>query len=249
MQNNYVGDGGDFGKYLLLKKLAQNEVQVGINWCFVEPQKVAINNDGKFIEYLKDRATVLSQIDDDLFQKLKTIVDTKNRNIRAVNTDILPIIHIKSHFDEPIPLGEEREKWHTKSLSQLDNCKIFFYDPDNGLEVSSVENKKGTSKLVKYVFFDEICKTYNDAHKSIVIYQHANRQCGVEQQIKDRIRQVADHLQITDTNIRSHRSSVGSSRFFLIIARDEHRGIIESNLSTIDNNKLLITNKILYPYS
>jgi len=33
MQDKYVGDIGDFGKYALLKSLAKRDVPLGIVWC------------------------------------------------------------------------------------------------------------------------------------------------------------------------------------------------------------------------
>jgi len=51
MQNKYVGNVGDFGKYGMLRALFQNSpLKLGVNWCLVEKEEK--KNDGKHTAYL-----------------------------------------------------------------------------------------------------------------------------------------------------------------------------------------------------
>lgn len=51
MQDKYVGDVGDFGKYGLLRALFSNSpFKLGVNWCLVEKEDK--KNDGKHTAYL-----------------------------------------------------------------------------------------------------------------------------------------------------------------------------------------------------
>jgi hypothetical protein len=56
MQNRYVGDIGDYGKYALLRHLCAcatgKSLRLGVIWCLFPDE--TINNDGKHISYLKD---------------------------------------------------------------------------------------------------------------------------------------------------------------------------------------------------
>ena len=78
MQDKYVGDTGDFGKYFLLKNLCKENLILGINWCYVPDEK---NMDGKHTSYLDNELHPLGDIDMDLFQTLKDLVKSGKRNI------------------------------------------------------------------------------------------------------------------------------------------------------------------------
>lgn len=60
MQDKFVGDVGDFGKYGLLnyvytqsqENICKEKICIGINWYKNTKEKE--NNDGKFTNYLKD---------------------------------------------------------------------------------------------------------------------------------------------------------------------------------------------------
>jgi hypothetical protein len=76
MQNRYVGDVGDYGKYALLRGLcdpdARPAVRLGVVWCLFPDE--TFNNDGKHISYLKDPQ--FAQLDIDLHAALAVIVST-----------------------------------------------------------------------------------------------------------------------------------------------------------------------------
>lgn len=49
MKNQYVGDIGDYGKYGLLRFLANHGICIGVNWYLTENDE---SSDGKFTDYL-----------------------------------------------------------------------------------------------------------------------------------------------------------------------------------------------------
>ena len=51
MKNQYVGDIGDYGKYGLLRFLANKGIKIGVNWYLTEND---LTNDGNKTDYLKD---------------------------------------------------------------------------------------------------------------------------------------------------------------------------------------------------
>ena len=79
MQNQYVGDIGDFGKYGLLRALAGDPLRLGVIWHLFpdEPPKEPGKGDGKFIDYLcnpKPRDSKLRDCDSYLYDELLKIV-------------------------------------------------------------------------------------------------------------------------------------------------------------------------------
>jgi hypothetical protein len=81
MQDKYAGDIGDFGKYILLKKIhdiAKPKIRLGVNWYLctdAEPH----STDGKHIFYLSSSSKYrdkFSQCDTLLYNQLSNIVNS-----------------------------------------------------------------------------------------------------------------------------------------------------------------------------
>ncbi|MDD4689326.1 MAG: hypothetical protein PHE51_06230 [Eubacteriales bacterium] len=52
MQDLYVGDIGDYGKYGLLREFNIYNLTLAVNWYKVVPKKLGIQDDGKYTNYL-----------------------------------------------------------------------------------------------------------------------------------------------------------------------------------------------------
>ncbi len=66
MKNQYFGDVEDYGKYSLLKFLAEHDVKIAVNWYLSE--KDDRSGDGKFTDYLEEKnERKYSEYDHDLF--------------------------------------------------------------------------------------------------------------------------------------------------------------------------------------
>lgn len=244
MQNKYVGDIGDFGKFLLLKSVSSG-FRLGVNWCLVEDE--TNNNDGRFIDYLNDdsESNEYKALDSDLYEALKAIVKNGERHISKIEElKLLDSVDSKTQFfDEPrlSPLID----WHNRSLEHLECSEIIFYDPDNGLEIPSVKIDDSPSK--KYLFFEEVKAAY-DAGKSIIIYQHTTREGKVEEQIIKRCQQLTSRVSIPIRNMAVARFRRKQSRFYLILFQEKHREAIQNNLQNfinllVQNSSRLVQNK------
>ena len=73
MQDLYVGDIGDFGKYGLLRKVCGSDLTLAINWYKVSPKTLNKQNDGRYIDYLS-QPKQYRYYDTVLFDTLQTIV-------------------------------------------------------------------------------------------------------------------------------------------------------------------------------
>lgn len=237
MQDRYVGDIGDFGKYLLLKSLCKNNnIKLGVNWCYVNHEystKEKEKNDGKYTGYLyqkNKKHKVYKETDEILINQLRNIVESEYRTIISIEkNNILP--KGTMFFNKETPVGTKRFSWHAESLETLKGCDIIFYDPDNGLEIPTCG--KLHRDAVKYVYYDEIRDTYSKG-KSIIIYQHTNRSKTLETQINERVLQLKG-IGIPENTISVIYSKIGISRFYIII-KQQKNDLVEQGLNNFINN-------------
>lgn len=183
MQNRYVGDIGDFGKFGLLRNLVgSQDWKLGVVWyLFTEENH---NDDGRFIKYLGK--SKFSKCDFDLHSKLEKIVSTE-RSISALEkAGILSpntvyyseTVDFYQQFPGQTKINKEkrlrcREKWLNEALKKVQKCNAVFLDPDNGLEINSCQ-KLTQKRSGKYAYFNEIKKLFKG--KDIcIIYHHLNR--------------------------------------------------------------------------
>ena len=84
MQDQYVGDIGDFGKYALLKVLAGRDIVLGVVWYLTQVK--GGSTDGGFIQYLSspNEANGLGNCDKGLFDTLRDIVLGGDRQVMRV---------------------------------------------------------------------------------------------------------------------------------------------------------------------
>ena len=54
MKNQYFGGVGDYGKYGLLKFLAEHDVKIAVNWYLTQDDDNR-PGDGKFTDYLEEK--------------------------------------------------------------------------------------------------------------------------------------------------------------------------------------------------
>lgn len=192
MQDKYVGDIGDFGKYALLKFLAKRDVPLGIVWYLTNAP--GNDGDGGFIKYLSspNAAAGLGKCDAQLLSALRAIVDSHRRRVRRVRE--LRIFAGGTLFYEerldfasvPRPLRpEKRTEWCQKALGKVRNASLVFLDPDNGLSLK--EEKKYQKSGPKYVFLDEL-REYVKWGKSLILYCHQDRRKGgLREQVREGI--------------------------------------------------------------
>lgn len=166
MQNRYAGDVGDFGKFGMLRALAQSKLKIGVNWYLVPDENH--NNDGIHIGYLEN-STFLG-CDDELLEILRLLVAEKRRSVDALaHSGLLPhAVFYHGVLYPPRTDGKfARSEWHSLAISALSDSELVFLEPDNGLLAQSVSN--GARASIKYVFEEEITDYYLRGHSVIFI--------------------------------------------------------------------------------
>lgn len=235
MQDRYVGDVGDFGKYAFLRRLSSGREaakKLGIIWCLFPNE--AHNNDGRHVSYLTSKH--FSGLDDPLLAKLRHLVSEGHRSVSDVRLarifssgtifcDALATISKKASKLERLTY---RKKWLQKCLSLTEKCDLVFFDPDNGLEAKSIP--KGHPKSGKYIYWDELIPFWRRG-QAMVIYHHLNRKKPHDEQVLD----IRDQMrtEFLGAHVRPVVFKRGSSRvFWLVHSNDQLGQTLESRIST-----------------
>ena len=244
MQNRYVGDVGDFGKYGLLRALCgvgetvgshQSPLLLGVVW-YLYPDE-SHNSDGKKTDYLARNSKNHAEFricDPDLYDVLQRLVTEKDRHIAAVrDSGILPGGTMYFEADLSYPRRQRRtirqatrDNWLQGALETTAAADVIFADPDNGIsEAVDPLRKNGP----KYVFMDDL-QLFAKRGQSLIIYHHLGRRGTAEQQIRYWARALQQNLNLTRLpwSLWFHR---GSARAYFIVAQERHRAIVEDRLA------------------
>ena len=255
MQDQYVGDIGDFGKYGLLRHLTgmrsdaapEDALRLGVVW-YLFPD--GGNNDGKFTDYLcnpKPRDSKLRDCDPELYDDLYNIVvEKKDRRvvrvqesgILAENTAYYERCLSYEPGESPSSKKLRREAWLEGALEATAKANVVFVDPDNGIAIpdkGEANQATGITKVdqyskrgPKYVLMDDLRKLYG-CGQSLVIYHHLTRQDKAPQQINGLARRLQQCLNLPRLpwSLWYHR---GTARVYFIVAQERHEPIILDRL-------------------
>lgn len=255
MQNRYVGDIGDFGKYGLLRWIwkdpGMQKKRLGIQWYLTAPEN---NGDGGFRQYLNDQERY-RRCDENLYDHLKRIQRGQHlkqgelpRHVSSVQTkDVFPMTPL--FFDEELdlrtfPKGTEtaikrrcdrRKSWHETAVRELESAHVVFFDPDNGFERKTTPAHR--DKGPKYLFFEEL-DTYIHQGKTAIIYQNSTHdKGGFIQHLQERISTLKCRYkqQIGEPYWCAFRSH--GARAFIILPVGEVGAIVRRRAVAITKNK------------
>lgn len=164
MQDNYIGDIGDYGKYGLLREVCAATMSLAVNWYRVVPTKIGKQDDGKYISYLS-MPELYRKYDSTLFDSLyKIVIREQERRIERIEREALfPAIYFSKS------LNQDRKAWHNQALEQTKNARVVFLDPDNGLETTKMYQTGSATE--KHVQWAEL-KDYYTRGQSVILYQH-----------------------------------------------------------------------------
>ena len=235
MQNRYVGDIGDFGKYGLLRTLADGTLRLGVVWYLFLDEKGT--GDGKFIDYLckpTAKHLKLRGCDPDLYRELhKIVVEEQDRRVaRIQESGILPnaLYYEQSLSYAPGDSRSSREvsrrSWLKGALEATREAKVVFVDPDNGIEPKSV--KQWHARGPKYVFMEDLARFY-ERGQSLIIYQHLTRQGKAPEQIDSLAEKLKAYLKLPHLPwaLWYHRRT---GRVYFIISQEQHKDAMERRL-------------------
>jgi len=182
MQDKYVGDVGDFGKYGLLRALTREDQHLGVVWYLARPEN---NNDGRHLTYLEKRHEY-RRCDEFLFDSLGQLARSNKRAVSAVKeAGLLPPQTV--FVDRLVCLENDpgrgpsaiaarkhyRAEWMTEARSLVQNCDLVFLDPDNGIGGRSFRPHGRNGH--KHAGWEEVRQFASGGTKTMVIYHHAGR--------------------------------------------------------------------------
>ena len=244
MQNRYVGDIGDFGKYGLLRALtgSGNEtdpgdpLRLGVVW-YLYPDE-SHNSDGKFTDYLACSPKNHSRFracDPPLYEALSRLVVTGSRHIGAVrHSGILPCdtaFYEQTLSYTPGTKRSEREtvraKWLAGALESTKEADLIFCDPDNAI---AGKVKPWHKRGPKYVFVEDLQEFWKRG-QSLVIYHHLGFGLPAMEQIKHFSERLQLELCLPSRpwSLRYHR---GTARAYFIVPQERHEDILGNRLKS-----------------
>ena len=172
MKNQYVGDIGDFGKYGLLRFLANHGIKIGVNWYLTEDDS---SSDGRFTGYLNRPEEGIS--DPELFYVLKEIAFRSDKSVNMIQD--AHIIQGAEFYKEILKSSSleadarelSRRFWFNNSTLILKDVDLIFADPDNGISYRKTAKTKDSEK---YILPEDVCDYYNSG-RNVVYYCHKGR--------------------------------------------------------------------------
>lgn len=169
MKDQYVGDINDYRKYALLRTLSAGGAnRIGVCWMMT-PSDGGV--DGGKLAY-QQQPERHRDVDPELFDILAHAASAPDRRRLATIEDSGAIAGALYH-NAPLPDDlTGRHAFMGRCAYELRNVDLIFFDPDNGLEVSSLP--KGRKNSSKYLYLDEVAAFYASG-KSLLIYQHFPR--------------------------------------------------------------------------
>lgn len=168
MKDQYVGDVSDFLKYALLRALSDDrDFPASVIWMRTNDDG---RGDGQKLGYLSQPSRH-RELDPQLFDSLAAMVSQGSRSLGAIeHAGLLPGAEYMSEV-----LSDElrqRQRYFERARALSISRPLVFFDPDNGLEVSSVS--KGQRMSSKYLYWDEVQETFARG-QSVIVYQHFPR--------------------------------------------------------------------------
>lgn len=165
LKNQYVGDINDYRKYGLLRCFAEAGFQLDVCWMLTANDR---RRDGQRTAYLKD-ASRWRSFDPPLFDALAhAFAHHAARDVALIQgAAVLP--GARFHSDVLIDSPAQRSDYFGIAGQRLITADLWFFDPDNGLEVRS--KPYGTKGSSKYLYWQELSAVWSRG-VSLVVYQH-----------------------------------------------------------------------------
>jgi len=197
MQDKYVADVGDFGKFQLFRYLFNHKEspmdgkELAQIWFMHEGQGEE-NNDGRHIDYFER----MNGTDEYLEHSLLDILMRDKREVTELE-NLKLLQNVKFFYGEVPKALEDRYLWLNKALTFSDKAQVVAVAPDNGmaLKCNRVERcfefltlEEHYSQKVyphKYIFADEVSYFYRLPYLEVcIVYQHLGRCFSHDEQIE-----------------------------------------------------------------
>jgi len=196
MQDKYVADVGDFGKFQLFRYLF-NEKQSPMYgkelaqiW-FMHKGLDEVTNDGKHIDYFER----MNGTDEYLEHSLMDILMRDKREVTELEN--LKLLQNAKFFYEEVPKAlEDRYLWLNQALTFSNKVQVVAVAPDNGMALKCNRMEQCFERLTlsehysqkvyphKYIFADEVSYFYRLPYLEVcIVYQHLGRCFSHNEQI------------------------------------------------------------------
>ena len=182
MQNKYVSEFADFGKYGLLRALCNPKPNdghppLGVVWYLNHNDEKKLQPRG----YLMDKPEY-RDCDCELYDSLREIWCSNRLEVTSIEKgEVLPAGTV--YHKKLLPTdGSERAKWVRQATRKINEaeCGVVFVDPDNGVLPSGTKEPSA-----KHVTLEELGCYAGGDQRSLVIYQHHNRSTSIAGQVYD----------------------------------------------------------------
>ena len=234
MQDKFVGDVGDFGKYGLLRTLSGIEpkskpgYRLGIVWYFGDD---GAPHDAD-LAYLS-KPNEFRRHDEALFDALMAMATAKRRTVAEVKRQRLLgrrrfLGRNAVFFSDHVPGREGREQWLSAAVARTSKTEIVLLDPDNSLATSKMEAKSARS--TGHAYLNEV-RPFVKRGQTVVIYQSFGRNPGDKR--KKQIRRWHDEC-LTKLGLDEPPQIVTTSkRAFIILPATHHVEHVDHRLDIL----------------
>ena len=230
MQDKYVGDIGDFGKFHLFRYLFEEQESpmyrksLSQIWYMHEGEGEK-NNDGRHIDYFERVVGSDIYLEESLFQILK------NNQREVTQFESLNLLQNAKFYYEHVPgVLEERYFWLDRALTFSSNVEIVAVEPDNGMALKCNKKEQRLEFLTldehynkkpyphKYIFAEEIRHFYELPQIEVcIVYQHLNRCFSHDDQIKS----LLNDLKKEYSHVMAIKHKPYSPRAFFFLCKSE----------------------------
>ncbi len=225
MQDQFVGDIGDFGKYGLLRWLTgvtspdcEQNLRLGVVWYYHRKK----GSGGNQISYLDD--IDFNLCDPELHITLADMVKNDRRSVAEVEcSGILPKNTL--HHRDEIRNSTSRQDWLKKAAAKIRQADLIFLDPDNGFR--HCEEKQSS----QHIYVNDLNEF---ASKNLVVYHHLNRTPHTIQ-FRDWFRQIRGQFNTGPIWALRHQHK-GIGRAYFLLGNDRSQQLIEERLKSFFNS-------------
>lgn len=234
MQDKFVGDVGDFGKYGLLRTLAGKEpkakpgYRLGVVWYF--------GDDGDphdaDLAYLS-KPNEFRRHDEALFDALMDMATSERRTVAEVERQRLLgrqrfLGRNAVFFSDRLPGREGRDQWLAAAVDRTSKTHIVLLDPDKSLATARMEAK--VERSLEHAYLNEV-RPFVRRGQTVVIYLSFGRNPGDKR--RKQIRRWHDEC-LTKLGLDEHPQIVTTSkRAFIILPATNHVEHVDDRLDTL----------------
>lgn len=168
MKQQYFGDISDYVKYGILRAIAREGLTLAVCWMLTPDDA---RSDGRFISYLAEPQRFRGY-DPDLFDALAAAVPAGRRDTGIIEATSLlgDAVFMRALLPQA---AAARERYFEELWELSSGHRVLFFDPDNGLEISSTPyGRRGSTR---YLYWREVETAWQRGF-SLIIFQHYRRE-------------------------------------------------------------------------